>query len=136
MDEDNFADYHTGFRLGTFDKCNGRGDKRADPAYALAWSNMVRDGYSDGFDGNEQRIGEPVRSPLEQLVLEMAAADLCDCEVTIMGNGHYPHAVRNTLEWCQEQGFLTLPPEPDREDVITYAVETWGVNRDDYDWED
>lgn len=60
MDDDanEFTGYDAGWRLGTFDKCNGKPDLRAtqgdfpESPYNVGFF----DGYGDAFDSNERKI--------------------------------------------------------------------------------
>ena len=126
--EESFLDYDKGFRAGTFDKCNGRQPLAGIDLFSRG--EIFAGGYEDGYTGNEQKINPKYRPPLEELWLACHAALACDSEVTLRGNGHYPFAVMETLRWCEENGFLTLPEKPSMDEVAEYALEAWGVERE------
>ncbi len=49
-----FNEYDGGYRLGTFDKCNGR-----SPRFVRGDVDIFTDAYFDGYDGNENQLAGP-----------------------------------------------------------------------------
>ncbi len=50
------AGYDNGFRMGTFDKCNGREARSLDNVADTKYNRAYRSGYLDGFVTNEVRL--------------------------------------------------------------------------------
>ena len=64
-----FSEYDHGFRLGTFDKCNGRTAPRVEES-----GDIFSTGYYDGWLGNEAKIDEPTEQQLMDAAFEAGQA--------------------------------------------------------------
>lgn len=64
-----FSEYDHGYRLGTFDKCNGRTAPRIEET-----GDIFSTGYYDAWDGNEAKINEPTEEELAEAANEAGRA--------------------------------------------------------------
>lgn len=55
-DANEFDGYDAGWRLGTFDKCNGKPRMNADDFPASEFNTGFFAGYDDAYNANERRI--------------------------------------------------------------------------------
>lgn len=57
MDDIDFSTpYDNGWRMGTFDKCNGFARRRFDNVEMTSYNVIYLDGYNDAYNSNEVRI--------------------------------------------------------------------------------
>ena len=55
-DELGFEGWDNGARMGMFDKCNGRPEKKFDNVSRTVYNELYIDGYVEGYASNERKI--------------------------------------------------------------------------------